>query len=184
MREARYIRGNGSTKLRHKRCHSVSLIIELAACKALANRPAQALREIQALPLQNNHLLRYLSTSLSTQLDQEKSRRQEKQPSADDLGSPLVGMPQSVRRRAEEARDVSQRQSPLFTTGRSSTKSRRRGLTASTGPLPVREPARGLRVGVPAVAAVPDTPEVSRELEELAAALRPAEEETCDGLES
>ena len=94
------------------------------------------------------------------------------------------GMPQSVRRRAEEARDVSQRQSPLFTTGRSSTKSRRRGLTSSTGPLPVREPARGLRVGVPAVAAVPDTPEVSRELEELAAALRPAEEETCDGLES
>ena len=93
-------------------------------------------------------------------------------------------MPQSVRRRAEEARDVSQRQPPLFTTGRSSTKSRRRGRTASTGPLPVREPARGVRVGVPAVAAVPDTPEVSRELEELAAALRPAEEETCDGLES
>ena len=112
MREARYIRGNGSTKLRHKRCHSVSLIIELAACKALANTDQQALREIQALPLQNNHLLRYLSTSLSTQLDQEKSRRQEKQPSADDLGSPLVGMPQSVRRRAEEARDVSQRQPP------------------------------------------------------------------------
>ena len=90
MREARYIRGNGSTKLRHKRWHSVSLIIELAACKALANTDQQALREIQALPLQNNHLLRYLSTSLSTQLDQEKSRRQEKQPSADDLGSPLV----------------------------------------------------------------------------------------------
>ena len=48
----------------------------------------------------------------------------------------------------------------------------------------MREPARGLRVGVPAVAAVPDTPEVSSELEELAAALRPAEDETCDGLES
>ena len=93
-------------------------------------------------------------------------------------------MPQSVRRRAEEARDVSQRQPPLFTTGRSSTKSRRRGLTAATGPLPVREPARGLRVGVPAVVAVPGTPELSSQLEELAAALRSAEDETCDGLES
>ena len=72
-----------------------------------------------------------------------------------------------------------------FRTGRRSPKSRCRGLTPSTtGPLPVREPARGRRVGVPAAAAVPDTPEVSSELEELAAALRPAEEETCDGLES
>ena len=40
----------------------------------------------------------------------------------------------------------------------------------------MREPARGRRVGVPAAAAVPDTPEVSSELEELAAALRPAED--------
>ena len=121
---------------------------------------------------------------MSTQLDQEKSRRQEKQPSADDLGSPLVACRNPcvvALKKPEMCRNDSP---PLFTTGRSSTKSRRRGLTGSTGPLPVREPARGLRVGVPAVVAVPGTPELSSQLEELAAAPRSAEDETCDGLES
>ena len=97
----------------------------------------------------------------------------------------LCGMPQSVRRRAEEAPEMCRNDSPPFYDWPTLAESRRHGLNASAkGPLPVREPACGLRVGVPAAAAVPGAPEVSSELEELAAALRPAEDETCDGLES
>ena len=109
----------------------------------------------------------------------------EKQPSADDLGSPLVACRNPCVVALKKRPRCVATTARLFTTGRGSPKSRRRGLTASTtGPLPVREPACGLRVGVPAAAAVPGAPEVSSELEELAAALRPAEDETCDGLES
>ena len=94
-------------------------------------------------------------------------------------------MPQSVRRRAEEAPEMCRNDSPPFYDWPTLAQKQASWAAASTtGPLPVREPACGLRVGVPAAAAVPGAPEVSSELEELAAALRPAEDETCDGLES
>ena len=64
-----------------------------------------------------------------------------------------------------------------FKTGRCSPKTGVVGCRVYCETTPVREPARGLRVGVPAVVAVPGTPELWSDLP--VAALRSAEDETC-----